>query len=492
MRHWYKHLARSLRATKITVRRLIVVALLCTLALNLSTSGAQSVLEQVQKEGILRMITFVGPTTYFEDARGPNGFEYLLAKAFADHLGVNLEVHLIENLDALFHAVGGPRGHFAGAGLTITEQRKKRLLFSTPYKTVRQALVYRMGDPRPSTIEDLIGGRLVAVANSSHTEHLKQLTKNHPDLRWQALRDTEMLDLMQMVHEGQADYAVVDSSAYALNRSLYPKARTGFYLTDEQAVAWVFPDYEDTSLLKAANLFLEKFSASGKLARLKARIYDHTDSFSVAGSQLFMRRIDQRLAKFRPMFERAARDYDLDWRLLASMAYQESHWNPKAKSPTGVRGMMMLTRDTARELGVENRLSPEQSIRGGTRYFVEIRERLPESIKEPDRTWFALAAYNVGMGHLEDARVLTQRHKGNPNLWRDVREYLPLLQQKKYHATVKHGYARGNEPVRYVKNIRHFRSILQWHDIQQVQREALAKEAPTATNHVGGSLSLPL
>ena len=480
---------RKLLATGKLTRR---VALLAALTLNLNASRPQSVLEKIRQEGVLRMITFIGPTTYFENAKGPDGLEYLLAKAFADHLGVKLEVQLIENLDSLFHAIGGPRGHFAGAGLTVTAQREKRLRFSTPYTTSRQTLVYRMGQPRPTRVEDIIGGRLVVVANSSHTEHLEELAKQYPDLRWQALRDTQMLDLMQMVHEGQADYAVVDSDAFNLNRSVYPKARTAFYLTGEQPIAWVFPRHEDGRLLREANQFLENYRINGNLERLKARIHGRAEGFSIAGSQVFMSRIGERLVEFRSMFEQAAQDHDVDWRLLASMAYQESHWNPNAKSPTGVRGMMMLTLNTARELGVADRLDPEQSIFGGTRYFVDLHRRLPEGIKEPDRTWMALAAYNVGLGHLEDARILTQRHQGNPDLWRDVSENLKLLQQKKYHSTVKHGYARGNEPVQYVDNIRHYKSILEWHGIQHPEYARLSNNALPVAKPLNSIQALPL
>ena len=127
--------------------------------------------------------------------------------------------------------------------------------------------------------------------------------------------------------------------------------------------------------------------------------------------------------------------------------------------------MMMLTRPTARELGVKNRLDPLQSLRGGARYLKDIRRRLPQRIKEPDLTWFALAAYNIGLGHLEDARVITQRLGGDPDHWNDVAKHLPLLQNSKYYQQARHGYAWGSEPVNYVKNIRHYYSILQWQDI---------------------------
>src|SRR5690606_726272 len=170
----------------------------------------------------------------------------------------------------------------------------------------------------------------------------------------------------------------------------------------------------------------------------------------------------------------------LDWHLLAALAYQESHWNPTAKSYTGVRGFMMLTQDTANDLGINNRLNPEQSIIGGARYFKSLHSRLPDRIGEPDRTWLALAAYNVGLGHLEDARILAQHHGANPDKWVDVQEYLPLLAKRKYYKFTKHGYARGWEPVEYVQNIRNFQTIIAWHELEKgrLQQLAMNEEKP--------------
>mgnify|MGYP002624872028 FL=1 len=174
----------------------------------------------------------------------------------------------------------------------------------------------------------------------------------------------------------------------------------------------------------------------------------------------FIRRINTVLPKYKDQFKAAARKYDLDWMLLAAQAYQESHWRTNARSPTGVRGIMMLTMNTARELNVKSRLDPVQSIHGGARYFKQLHDRIPEEVQEPDRTWFALAAYNVGMGHIYDARALAQRLGNDPNTWVGLSEVLPLLSQKKYYRTLKHGYARGREPVIYVQRIRDYHDIL--------------------------------
>ncbi len=485
MRLRFFHLKRATRRLLLS----LAVFLACA---GLTASRAPTTLEIIQSNGVLRMITFTGPTTYYTDAKGENGFEYVLARAFANYLGVKLEVSVIDNLNTIFIALGGPRGDFAAAGLTATAERQSRARFSTSYQTVTQKLIYRLHARRPNSVEDLIGGSLVAIASSSHTETLTRLKIEHPQLEWQELPNTEMLELMQMVHDGDADYAIVDSSAFDIDRSLYPKARAAFDLTAPEPIAWAFPNYGDDTLVQAANVFLQEYQASGHLARLEERFFDHTDGFSIGGSQLFVKRVASKLPEFQTMFEDVAQRYGLDWHLVAAIAYQESHWNPRATSPTGVRGLMMLTTDTAREMGVSDRLDAEQSLRGGVEYLLQTKARIPAAIVEPDRTWLALAAYNIGLGHLEDARVLTERAGMNPNRWRDVRKHLPLLSQRKYYSSVKHGVARGTEPVHFVQNIRHYRTILQWHALEQARLTAQQDVPSSNTQGWRNDILMPL
>ncbi|MBH32648.1 MAG: hypothetical protein CMD90_03240 [Gammaproteobacteria bacterium] len=175
---------------------------------------------------------------------------------------------------------------------------------------------------------------------------------------------------------------------------------------------------------------------------------------------IFLKRIVERLPKYLPYFQKHTKDSIFSWQLIAALSYQESHWNPKAVSPTKVRGLMMLTKDTAKFIGIKNRVDINQSIYGGVKYLENIYKRLPSSIKGSDRLWMALAAYNVGMGHLEDSRKLTESFGGNPNYWEDVIKYLPLLSKKKYYRSLKNGYARGYEPVIYVKRIQIYLHII--------------------------------
>ena len=224
-------------------------------------------------------------------------------------------------------------------------------------------------------------------------------------------------------------------------------------------------------MLKAANAFLQEYSASGKLDALKDELLAHTENFSVADSQRLGELVEKRLPEYQALFEETASQFGRDWHLLAAEAFQESRWNPKARSPTGVRGLMMLTLSTAREMNIKNRLDPLQSLQGGAAYLAKLKSRLPKRIVEPDRTLMTLAAYNVGFGHLEDARILTQRGGKNPDLWEDVRQHLPLLSDKQYYSTLKHGYARGNEPVTYVDNIQYYTRYLELNPLLQQESE---------------------
>jgi membrane-bound lytic murein transglycosylase F len=453
-----------------STRRLLASGALFVVIIMLSQSREASQLESVMAQGSIKLITRPGPITYYEDAKGKTGFEYLLAKHFADYLGVKLEVTQTSSLAQLFNMLGGPNADFAGATLTITPERQQRFRFSDPYAKVVQVAIYRRGSKRPDSIEQLLGKTIAVVSDSSHEERLRELKETYPALKWQSVEGVEMIELIEMVNEGEIDIAIVDSTTYDAHRTIYSRTAPAFELSKPQGLAWVFPRRGDGSLVKAANRFLEEAQKNGKLKELNDLFFRDLEHFSIAGLQLFKARLETRLPKYRPLFRKVAGEQRMNWHLLAAVAYQESHWNPKAVSPTGVRGMMMLTERAASEVRVSDRTDPEQSIEGGAQYFLNIKNRLPEDIPDPDRTWFALAAYNVGMGHLEDARVLTERAGDNPHLWQDVRKHLPKLQKKRYYLTVRHGYARGQEPVTYVRNVRKYMRLLQWNTLEENRR----------------------
>ncbi|SDZ91791.1 membrane-bound lytic murein transglycosylase MltF [Microbulbifer marinus] len=459
-------------------RRLLKgLALACCASL-LVASKAPDMLENIKASGKLVVLSQNGPTTYYEDASGTHtGFEFGMLRAYAEELGVELEIRDVHDLDQMFDRLRDPKegAHLAAAGLTVTPERREQVRFTPSYFEIRQQVIYRLGEERPRKSSDLEGKKIAVIAGSAHAEEMRKLSHRYPGLQWEELSEVGAMELVEMVDQGKYNYAVVDSNAYAVHRGLYPNTAIAFNLTQFQPVAWALPQSDDDSLYRSARRFMLRANTSGLVAQLREEFFGHVSKLNAGGAQAFARNSRERLPQWRETMQKVADDYELDWHLLAALSYQESHWNPRAKSRTGVRGLMMLTRNTARELGV-NRLDPEESIEGGARYIKQIRDKIPERIREPDRTWMALAAYNVGYGHLEDARVLTEKMGGNPDLWADVRQHLPLLAKRQYYKNTKHGYARGWEPVTYVQNIRHYQALLTWNSRIEEQRLAAANE----------------
>ena len=452
-------------------RFIAITGSILLLALILNACAPQRTqLQQIQNEGVLRVVTREAPSTYFNGPHGISGLEYDLIRAFADYLGVKAEIRTEDKLEDILTKIESGRAHVAAAGLTVTDERQKRVRFTPPYQYITQQLIYRTGGIRPRSIEDLLEGDLEVIANSSHAERLKMLKQEVPTLTWRENTDAKSSELLTLVAEQLIDFTIADSNEAALDRRFHPELRVAFDISDAQGLAWALRKGKDDSLYQEALKFFDSIQQSGKLEQMLAQYYGHVRKYNYAGTPTYLRHIKQRMSRYQSLFEQAAFDNDLDWRLLAAVAYQESNWNPRAVSPTGVRGIMMLTRTTAKQLGVTKRTDPAQSIDGGARYLKSLYQRFPE-VSEPDRTWLTLAAYNVGFGHVKDARKITVQRGGDANKWADVKESLPLLRLRKWYKKTRYGYARGHEPVRYVENIRSYYDILRW----RAERETVAQ-----------------
>ena len=422
-----------------------------------------STVDQIRKAGELRVGTLNSPDTYYRGPEGPSGFEYDLLRGFADELGVSLRIVVPPTLDNLYDRVRRGDIHLAAGHLTVPSEADPGIAYGPSYLILDRYVVYRRGTARPTDVVDLVGHEVHARASSGIEEQFRILRATYGDIRLTAHENLSGAELVEMVANGEIDYAVVSSSTFQLAQRLYPEAAIAFVLGDPVAVAWAFRAGTDDSLRSAVALYLQKIGASGEFTRLWDRHFGHAESFDYVDARTFLRHYEQRLERYQPAFETAAEAYGLDWRLLAAVGYQESHWNANALSPTGVRGLMMLTSATANALGVD-RSNPFASIDAGARYLADLRTRIPSRIPEPDRTWMALAAYNIGLGHLEDARVLTDRQGSDPDHWLDVARHLRLLSDRKWYEQTKHGFARGGAPIEYVRNIRRYYEVLVWLD----------------------------
>jgi membrane-bound lytic murein transglycosylase F len=416
-------------------------------------------LDVIKSRGELIVITRNSTTCYYEGPNGPTGFEYDLIKAFADHLGVGVRPLIIEDEADMIEALRGGKADIIAAGIPFGSQSARLVALGPGYLTVKQQVVGRRGGITPNDISDLSGSAIWMTGSSVRTETLNAIKASYTEVPWKTLSDFSAEELLQMVWSQSLPLTMVESHTLAMNRRFFPELVVHFTLGTPKKLAWAMHPHS-WHLQKEVIKWFAAAQTRKYIQGLIDYYFSHLENFDYVDLARFRRRIQARLPKYQSWFEAAAAKYGLDWQLVAAQAYQESHWNPLAKSFTGVRGIMMLTQDTAKSMGLRNRLEAKESIFAGTRYMAKLHRMVGDGVPEPDRTLMALAAYNIGFGHLQDARVLAQRLGKPPNTWHGVRSVLPLLQKKKYYRTLKHGYARGNEAVQYVDRIRTYHKVL--------------------------------
>lgn len=410
-------------------------------------------------DGVLVVLTRNAPTTYYENRSGePTGLEHDLTLAFARSLNLRVEFKVLDGVDEILEALRRGEGHLAAAGLTRTEEREREFIIGPAYQSIQELVVCRKG-VAVAELADLVGKEVIIIADSSYEESLEEVRRDHPELTWATTRHYSTEQLLRQVWEGRIDCTVADSNIVALNRKHFPELEAPLALGGETSLVWLL-NRDSAQLAEPLETWLAAYRDSGRLRAQLDKYYGYVAEFDYYDTKVFFARVDERLPRYRPLFEEAEMRHGVPWQLLAAISYQESHWDPQAVSPTGVRGLMMLTRTTAEQMGVSNRLDPEQSVLAGARYLRRLTNRIPPYIESPDRVWMALAAYNVGFGHLQDARMLAVELGENPNRWHGVKEVLPYLSQKKYYRRLRHGYARGHEPVIFVQRVRNYYNLL--------------------------------
>lgn len=455
-----------------------VLILCCLLLLSSCEKMPATQLQRIKTQEVIRIGTLVGPATFYQGIGGEQGFEYELAEQFADELGVELQMVPFFSLKKLFERLQSGDLDIAAAGLSYHSQRAVDFRFGPSYREISQKLVFKQGNTRPRNFAQL-NGPITVLADSHHVISLQAAQQQYPELSWQTVDDRDQEELLQGIIDGDVQYTVVDSHSLALFRRYHPNVSIAFSVTQADPVSWVLRHDKDDSLFALLPPFFAKMQHSARLAALEEKYFGHVKRFNYVNTLAFVEASKTTLPKYQDWFIQYAEQHQLDWRLLAALSYQESMWNPRAKSPTGVRGIMMLTQRTAKQVGVTHRLKPEQNIRGGARYLRKLINRIPKQISAPDRTWFALAAYNVGWGHVNDARKLTERQGADPMSWAEVKKRLPLLTKKRYYRKTKYGYARGDVAVTYVDNIRRYYDALIWLDDNGALQVNTDSEQPT-------------
>jgi membrane-bound lytic murein transglycosylase F len=438
-----------------------------------------SLLEKIKESKSLHVVLLNAPSTYYIGNEGPQGFEYDLLKAYANHLGVAMKITPAHTVKEALSFSKDPQYHIISASLAKTPAREKKYFFGPSYFEVQEQVVcYRgmLGSRKfPRDIEDLSGLKIMIGEDTSYSETLQKLKEDGFDINYSTTSEYSTEELLEMVANHTIDCTVADSNIYALNLKFFPEISLAFSISGREQLAWILPKGAK-ELAADMYAWLNEFNQEGKMTQLKDHYYSYVLFFDYYNTKVFYKRIKQRLPKYKRYFKEASQKYHIPWTLLAALSYQESHWNPRAKSFTGVRGLMMLTNKTAKILGVKNRLDPKESIMGGAKHLRQMLEDVPKGIEGDDnRLKFALAAYNIGLGHIWDAQILAYQLGFNENIWSDLKIVLPLLAQKRYYRNLRYGYARGSEPVKYVDAIYNYKDILEKYEKQE--QEALLKEA---------------
>jgi membrane-bound lytic murein transglycosylase F len=471
----YKYLmdGRKRSAVKrFSISNLLIAMLLICCAALLVRSAPASKLEQVRTAGELRVLSRSGPVSHYQSPEGLTGFEYTLLKGFADELGVKLVLKDAPSTIESLLAANSATFDLASPSVINSHTTKAHVEYTSAFMDLSLQLIYNSTQSAPADIKALAGKKVLVVNSASIPLPLQELQKSQPDVHWELVENVDMTDLLDMVERGHADYAIVDSAIFNIHRYSYPHTQVAFDMQAPQPLAWAIAPSHDASLYQAAQKYLAKIKNNGQLAQISSQFFDQFIEVNTDDALMFSKRLEKRFPRWEASIKAAAEKYNLDWQLIAAVGYQESHWIPNAESPSGVRGFMMLTPNTAKDLGVQNLEDPKQSILGGAKYLRYLQDTLADSIKGEDRLYMALAAYNQGIGHLADARALTRKLKGDPNSWQDVSKAFPLLAREQYYSKATHGYSRGWEPVLYVKNVMNYQKILAFKENQQQLRLA--------------------
>ena len=419
----------------------------------------------VNKEKVITFVTINSPNTYYVDGNSEfAGLEYDLAKLFVQELddGTQLKFIVENHIDQVIPNLINGKADIAAADITVTEARKMRIDFSNPYQDVQQQVVYNKTYIKkpPKNIKDLIGKNIAVPAGTSFSERLLKLHEQEPALFWEERRDVDSENLIYEVANGEVDFTIADSHLIAVLQNYYPNLGVAFAIGQPEKIAWGISKSADPKLLAKVNAFFTKIKSNGTLRNLIDRYHGHAKRLNPLDVKTFLIRSNTLLPKYIQLFKQAQDITGIDWRLLAAISYQESHWDTFSTSPTNVRGLMMLTEATADRMGVTDRLDPKQSIPAGAKYINLMVDTVPERVPEPDRTYMALASYNIGYAHVEDARVLAQRLKLNPDSWADVKKTLLMLNNANYYVNAKYGYCGCGQPIIFVESIRSYHNIL--------------------------------
>jgi len=425
---------------------------------NKNLGNATGTVERILQTGKLRLITANSFNTYYYYEENPTGFEYDLAMEFAKYLNVELDI-VIPGWNNMFAYLDQGKGDFIAAGLAITQERLEDVAFSIPYMTIQQRIIHHNLVFGPKNIEDLMYRTIHVRRGTSYHSRLAKIKASGIDVNYILHDNIPTENLIAMVDKREIRFTIADSNIALLNQRYYPDIKIGIPIQEKESLAWAVRK-NDADMIVEINRFLLYANQAGILKKITDKYYENAQDVDIYELKKFHERIQTRLPKYKKVIMEESDRYKFDWRLVAAVVYQESHFNPKARSFTNVRGLMQITRETALEMGITNRLNPDQSIRAGIKYLDKMYQKFDHIEDDYQRMLFSLASYNVGYGHVQDALKIAESKGLDPSNWQSLKATLPLLSKSRYFKTTKHGYARGWEPVHYVERILTYFDIL--------------------------------
>ena len=441
--------------------RIITYALFYFVLINTNgCSKESSKLKQIKSNGILRIALVADPPHYFPSKVKERGYDFELVSHYATSIDVELEIIKTNTSNEIIVLLNQGKVDIGILG-SSPEFDQKNIKNVVTYNNSKWYVIgNRANRQLPKSIDSIEPNTMIVANGSNASFILHSIEEDYSSLLWDELKNTNVRSILERINENHSKISIISEDIYIYYQYLFPETKKIFVLPIKYPSRWLVKNNNNLSFLYSINSFFNKYKQNGKLEKIGKTYYEHLNAFDYVDIRYYLKRIDKKLPKYKKYFVEAAKNSALDARIIAAVSYQESHWNRKARSPTGVRGMMMLTLDTAKRVGVKNRLNAKQSIFGGAKYLKILYESLSNTIKEPDRLWFALAAYNIGLGHVEDARTITKSQGDNPNSWIDVEKHIPKLSQKKWYKKTKYGFARGHEPIEFVKRVRRYYDIL--------------------------------
>jgi peptidoglycan lytic transglycosylase F len=414
--------------------------------------------EKIEKPGTLRLITNNSINSYYYYNGQPTGFEYDLAREFAAFINVDLDI-VIPGWNNMFNYLEQNKGDFIAAGLAITKKRLERVNFSIPYMSIQQRIVHHKLTFGPKNIEDLAFRSIDIRRGTSYHSRLEEIKRSGINFNYILHDNIPTEELIRMVHNRKIKFTIADNNIAYLNQRHYPDIRIGIAIQEKEFLAWAV-NKNNSKLLEQINNFFLHAIETGLLQKISDKYYANIEDSDPFDLKRFHQRIETRLPKYKETIVEESRKYDFDWKFIAAVVYQESHFNPNATSFTNVKGLMQVTEVTAEEMGIKNRLNPSQSIKAGIKYLDKMVKKFDYIEDDYEKILFALASYNIGYGHVMDAMKIAKKMGLDEKKWKNLKTVLPLLSKEKVYKKTRHGYARGWEPVQYIERILTYYDIL--------------------------------